>query len=67
MSEPLNAYPLWLQSLLQGPHALALDARCVETHISWVVLAGEQMYGGVEDGVKGGRMTGEERANVHEI
>ena len=44
MSEPLNAYPLWLQSLLQGPHALALDARCVETHISWVVLAGEQVF-----------------------
>ena len=44
MSEPLNAYPLWLQSLLQGPHALALDARCVETHISWVVLAGQQVF-----------------------
>ena len=44
MSEPLNAYPLWLQSLLQGPHALALDARAVETHISWVVLAGERVF-----------------------
>ena len=44
MSESLNAYPVWLQSLLQGPNALAADARCVETHISWVVLAGERVF-----------------------
>ena len=43
-SESIAAYPLWLQSLLQGPHALAADARCVETHISWVVLAGERVF-----------------------
>ena len=44
MSESLASYPLWLQSLLQGPTALAADARCVETHISWVVLAGERVF-----------------------
>lgn len=43
MSESIAAYPRWLQSLLQGPAALAADARCVETHISWVVLAGERV------------------------
>lgn len=42
MSNPANQRPLWLQQLLQGPHALAPDATCTETHISWVVLAGEQ-------------------------
>ena len=44
MSESLNSYPVWLQALLQGPNALAADARCVETHISWVVLAGERVF-----------------------
>ena len=43
-SESANGRPLWLQSLLHGPAALAADARCVETHISWVVLAGERAY-----------------------
>ena len=43
MSESIASYPLWLQSLLQGPAALAADARCVETHISWVVLAGARV------------------------
>jgi len=37
-----NQRPLWLQQLLQGPHALAPEATCTETHISWVVLAGGQ-------------------------
>lgn len=43
MPESIASYPLWLQSLLHGPAALAADARCVETHISWVVLAGERV------------------------
>jgi aminoglycoside phosphotransferase family enzyme/predicted kinase len=43
-SESIASYPLWLQSLLQGPAALAADARCIETHISWVVLAGERVF-----------------------
>lgn len=42
MSDTSNQRPLWLQQLLHGPHALAPDASCTETHISWVVLAGEQ-------------------------
>lgn len=42
--ETMAAYPLWLQSLLRGPTALASDARCIETHISWVVLAGAQVF-----------------------
>ncbi|WP_051603093.1 AAA family ATPase [Simplicispira psychrophila] len=44
MSDPITSYPLWLQSLLRGPTALAADARCIETHISWVVLAGERVF-----------------------
>ncbi len=43
MSESTAPRPLWLSSLLQGPAALASDARCIETHISWVVLAGAQV------------------------
>ena len=44
MSEPTAPRPLWLSPLLQGPGALAVDARCIETHISWVVLAGQQVF-----------------------
>ncbi len=44
MSESTASRPLWLSSLLQGPAALAVDARCIETHISWVVLAGQQVF-----------------------
>lgn len=47
MSEELEAVdprPLWLQSLLRGPAALGGDARCIETHVSWVVLAGVQVF-----------------------
>ena len=44
MPEPITSHPLWLQSLLQGPTALAADARCIETHISWVVLAGARVF-----------------------
>ncbi|WP_460536987.1 bifunctional aminoglycoside phosphotransferase/ATP-binding protein [Giesbergeria giesbergeri] len=42
MSEASNLRPLWLNQLLQGTHALAPEATCTETHISWVVLAGGQ-------------------------
>ena len=31
------------------------------------MLAGELVDGGVEDGVEGGRITGEERADMNEI
>ena len=34
------AQPAWLTALLRGPSALAPDATCLETHISWVLLAG---------------------------
>ncbi|MBP7607791.1 MAG: hypothetical protein KA752_12240, partial [Giesbergeria sp.] len=34
------ARPAWLTALLHGPSALAPDASCLETHISWVLLAG---------------------------
>ena len=44
MSESTASRPLWLSSLLQSPAALASDARCIETHISWVVLAGAQVF-----------------------
>lgn len=44
MSEDSVSPPAWLAPLLQGPAALAMDARCIETHISWVVLAGAQVF-----------------------
>ncbi|NMM79055.1 bifunctional aminoglycoside phosphotransferase/ATP-binding protein [Acidovorax sp. SRB_24] len=37
MPDPHLPRPPWLQSLLQGP-----DATCIETHVSWVLLAGAQ-------------------------
>lgn len=41
-AQPLPVRPPWLCALLQGPCALAPDATCLETHISWVLLAGPQ-------------------------
>ena len=38
------AQPAWLNALLSGPSALAPDTTCVETHISWVLLAGPQAF-----------------------
>ena len=40
LSPAQPARPAWLTALLQGPSALAPDASCLETHISWVLLAG---------------------------
>ena len=37
-------HPRWLDALLHGPAALALDASCLETHVSWVLLAGPRAY-----------------------
>lgn len=37
-------HPTWLAPLLHGPAALDAAAQCIETHISWVVLAGAQAY-----------------------
>ncbi len=39
-AEPSLPRPRWLDALLHGPSALAPDASCLETHISWVLLAG---------------------------
>ena len=36
--------PRWLAALLRGPSALAPDGCCLETHISWVLLAGPQAF-----------------------
>ncbi|MDD2712994.1 MAG: AAA family ATPase [Simplicispira sp.] len=36
--------PAWLASLLHGPAALDAAAQCIQTHISWVVLAGGRAY-----------------------
>ena len=36
--------PRWLGALLDGPAALAPGASCLETHISWVLLAGAQAF-----------------------
>ena len=36
--------PAWLAPLLHGPAALDAAAQCIETHISWVVLAGSRAY-----------------------
>ena len=41
-AQSLPARPVWLGALLNGPCALAPDATCLETHISWVLLAGPQ-------------------------
>ena len=40
LSPAQPACPAWLTALLHGPSALAPDATCLETHISWVLLAG---------------------------
>ena len=40
LSPAQPARPAWLTALLHGPSALAPDASCLETHISWVLLAG---------------------------
>ena len=44
MSDVSVSRPPWLAPLLQGATALASDTRCIETHISWVVLAGAQVF-----------------------
>ena len=36
--------PRWLDALLHGPAALAPDASCLETHVSWVLLAGPRAF-----------------------
>ena len=41
-AQSLPTRPVWLGALLNGPCALAPDATCLETHISWVLLAGPQ-------------------------
>lgn len=43
-AEPSLARPAWLTALLSGPAALAPDANCLETHISWVLLAGPRAF-----------------------
>lgn len=44
MPETRLTPPLWLPPLLHGPAALAPDVACIETHISWVLLAGAQAF-----------------------
>lgn len=44
MSDEPFSRPPWLAPLLQGPSALAPDVTCLETHISWVLLAGSRAY-----------------------
>lgn len=44
MSNISLSRPHWLLQLLQGPAALATDVECIETHISWVLLAGEHAF-----------------------
>ena len=39
-----SVQPAWLAALLGGPSALAPDTTCLETHISWVLLAGPQAF-----------------------
>ena len=43
-ADPSLDRPAWLAALLSGPSALAPDATCLETHISWVLLAGPQAF-----------------------
>ncbi|MBY0454082.1 MAG: AAA family ATPase [Burkholderiaceae bacterium] len=44
MPDASQSRPLWLEQFLQGPAALAADVQCIETHISWVLLAGEHAF-----------------------
>ncbi|MDN5505512.1 MAG: AAA family ATPase [Comamonas sp.] len=36
--------PAWLAALLHNPAALGDDVQCLQTHISWVLLAGSRAY-----------------------
>ena len=44
MPDTASNPPAWLAALLHGPAALDAAAQCIETHISWVVLAGSRAY-----------------------
>lgn len=44
MSPAICDQPAWLVALLHNPAALEDDAQCLQTHISWVLLAGSRAY-----------------------
>ncbi|WP_284214673.1 AAA family ATPase [Comamonas jiangduensis] len=44
MSPVICDQPAWLVALLHNPAALGDDAQCLQTHISWVLLAGSRAY-----------------------
>lgn len=44
MSPAICDQPAWLVALLHDPAALGDDAQCLQTHISWVLLAGSRAY-----------------------
>ena len=44
MPDTASNPPAWLAALLHGPAALDAAAQCIETHISWVVLAAGRAY-----------------------